>query len=200
MNYRKIHDAIIEHAKNNPVIEGEKHHIHPRSLGGSNSVDNVIKLTYRQHFIVHKLLVRLTEGEDRLKMMCALTRFIHSPHHQITSREYAKIRRDHKIAVSALLKGIPKSEETRMKMSESQKQRYAKNPTHWRNRKHTDDTRAKMSKSQSAENNPQFGKPRSLEERAAISMKLKGVKKTAETRQRMKEAQKLAWEKRRKHD
>lgn len=40
------------------VVEGysEKHHIVPRSHGGSNKKDNLIALTPRQHFIAHRML------------------------------------------------------------------------------------------------------------------------------------------------
>ena len=37
----------------------EKHHIIPRSLGGSNDIDNLVRLTAKQHFICHKLLTKM---------------------------------------------------------------------------------------------------------------------------------------------
>ncbi len=36
--------------------EYEKHHIIPKSLGGSNSKSNLIKLTFREHYIAHVML------------------------------------------------------------------------------------------------------------------------------------------------
>ena len=40
----------------------EMHHIVPRSLGGSDDVDNLIRLTARQHFVVHWILSRALGG------------------------------------------------------------------------------------------------------------------------------------------
>jgi hypothetical protein len=47
------------------VIDGafEVHHIVPRSLGGSNNADNLIKLTPRQHYIAHWMLWKAYRGK-----------------------------------------------------------------------------------------------------------------------------------------
>lgn len=37
----------------------EKHHIIPESLGGKNDKDNIVKLTPREHFLVHWLLTKM---------------------------------------------------------------------------------------------------------------------------------------------
>lgn len=50
----------------------EKHHIVPKSLGGSNDQSNLVRLTFREHYICHRLLVKMTFGDDRRKMACAL--------------------------------------------------------------------------------------------------------------------------------
>jgi hypothetical protein len=57
MNYEKIYKQIIERAKNR-VIEGytEKHHIIPKCMNGTNNPENLVKLTAREHFLVHWLL------------------------------------------------------------------------------------------------------------------------------------------------
>lgn len=48
----------------NQQIDGysERHHILPRSFGGNNSKENLIRLTARQHFIAHKLLWNAYKG------------------------------------------------------------------------------------------------------------------------------------------
>ena len=68
MNYLKIHDQIINRAKNR-VIEGyfENHHIIPRCMGGTNDKDNLVKLTAREHFIIHWLLTLIYSNENGLK-------------------------------------------------------------------------------------------------------------------------------------
>jgi hypothetical protein len=64
MNYKKIYDKIIENRLNNPLDEteyGENHHIVPRSLGGRDEVQNLVRLTAREHFICHALLAEMYE-------------------------------------------------------------------------------------------------------------------------------------------
>lgn len=71
--YKVWHDNIIAKGKNR-VLTGyqEKHHIIPKSLGGSNSKDNIVALTPKEHFIIHILLCKFTVGKSRLKMLNAL--------------------------------------------------------------------------------------------------------------------------------
>ena len=38
----------------------ERHHIIPKSIGGSNSSYNLVNLTAKEHFIAHRLLEKLT--------------------------------------------------------------------------------------------------------------------------------------------
>ena len=52
----------------------ERHYIIPKSFGGSNIKDNLVYLTAREHFIAHLLLPKITEGKNRLKMLCAIWR------------------------------------------------------------------------------------------------------------------------------
>lgn len=60
MNYRKIYDDLITRAKFRSRGPGyyEKHHIVPRSEGGSDSKENLVVLTAREHFIAHWLLYK----------------------------------------------------------------------------------------------------------------------------------------------
>lgn len=72
--YTAIYFSIIENAKLRVLPKSEYkevHHIIPRSLGGDNSTNNLVELTAKEHFICHKLLVRITEGEARGKMAFA---------------------------------------------------------------------------------------------------------------------------------
>ena len=60
MDYNKIYFSIIEKRKLIKIEGyGEKHHILPKSLGGLDSSDNIIKLTAREHFICHLLLTKM---------------------------------------------------------------------------------------------------------------------------------------------
>lgn len=62
MNYERIHDQIIDRAKARLLessVYVERHHIVPRSMGGSNSKENLVRLTAREHYIVHWLLYKI---------------------------------------------------------------------------------------------------------------------------------------------
>lgn len=49
----------------------EKHHIIPKSIGGTNDKSNLIFLTAREHYICHMLLTKMTENNNRRKMCYA---------------------------------------------------------------------------------------------------------------------------------
>lgn len=56
----KIYYKIIDNRQKNPY-DGytEKHHIVPRSLGGSDKSENIVKLTAKEHYICHLLLTKM---------------------------------------------------------------------------------------------------------------------------------------------
>lgn len=66
MNYKKLYNKLIENRKQNPILTGytELHHITPRSIGGSDSTENLVKLTAREHYIAHALLAEIYEKES----------------------------------------------------------------------------------------------------------------------------------------
>ena len=65
MDYRKIYSAFIASRKRISNARGaytEKHHILPRSLGGSDDPDNLIRLTPEDHYFAHCLLSKIHGG------------------------------------------------------------------------------------------------------------------------------------------
>jgi hypothetical protein len=71
--YTKWYYTIINNAKDRLITEySEKHHIIPRSLGGTNDKNNIIRLTSKEHFVVHLLLTKMTIGNAKYKMNFAL--------------------------------------------------------------------------------------------------------------------------------
>lgn len=95
--YTKLYFSIIDKYGNS--LSGEKHHIIPTSLGGSNDESNVTKVSCKAHFILHKLLVKMvTETIHIRKMKYALWRMMNpqSKHHKrsytVSSRDYEKMR------------------------------------------------------------------------------------------------------------
>jgi hypothetical protein len=95
--YSKCYYRIIENRRNNP-FNGyvERHHIVPKSLGGSNKKENIIALTAREHFICHRLLVKMTAGRNKMKMSYAIRCLVnqenkHQQRYKINSQTYASI-------------------------------------------------------------------------------------------------------------
>ena len=96
--YTRLYYKIIEIAKASSHDNYfEFHHIIPRSLGGDNSKSNIIKLSARQHFICHLLLVKMTEGQAKFKMICAAHHMSvceRKELYKITSITYERLKRE----------------------------------------------------------------------------------------------------------
>lgn len=76
--YTKLYYKIINNACGavKESNDGKQvHHIIPRSLGGTDDSDNLVVLTYKQHRVVHRLLINMTEGQDMWKMKHAYKLF-----------------------------------------------------------------------------------------------------------------------------
>jgi len=93
MNYNKLYSKFIESrpTRTRQRNDGlETHHILPRSLGGNNKKENLIALTPREHYLAHRILQKMYDGEAKAKMTFALVRMLN--HRDIiTSRTYAHI-------------------------------------------------------------------------------------------------------------
>lgn len=65
-------------------------------MGGQDDSENLVKLTAREHFIAHKLLVKMTEGSDKSKMVWALWRLanhkieVHSRHYESARKIFSE--------------------------------------------------------------------------------------------------------------
>ena len=94
--YARAYWALVDSRKNKKA-EGytETHHIIPRCLGGTDDESNLIRLSAREHFIAHLLLVKAVKDPDaRSKMAFALTRLVHgnSKNYTNNSRTYQYIQ------------------------------------------------------------------------------------------------------------
>lgn len=66
MNYTSLYQQLINYRLNTPpdiTDYYEIHHILPKCLGGDNSDGNLVKLTAREHFIAHWLLVKMNVNQ-----------------------------------------------------------------------------------------------------------------------------------------
>lgn len=126
--YYKCYSRIIVKAQSRPISKDvyyEKHHIVPKSMGGSNKTENLVLLTAREHFVCHWLLTKCV-SEDNNKMNYALWSMmnVENEHHQrykVTSRIYENLRTKLAIVFSNQHKGKPKSAEHKQKISETRK-------------------------------------------------------------------------------
>lgn len=128
--YTKCYNRIIANAISRQHISGytEKHHIIPKSLGGSNRKDNLAKLTAREHFICHRLLVKMVEGDLKIKMIRAVWRMTvkgadFQDRYKPCSRTYESIR----LLFGSLRKGIITPEVVKKKISDANKGKTAWN-------------------------------------------------------------------------
>lgn len=128
--YTKWYHQIINNAKNRRKISGyvEKHHILPKSLGGPDSPENKVCLTAREHFVVHKLLIRMTIGKEKSKMAYAFCCFFLGSHKNsgrfdlcFTAKDYEQKRKVLAKAVSDIHKGKKISQTTIQKMTETRR-------------------------------------------------------------------------------
>jgi hypothetical protein len=95
--YRRKYFQLMARSFNRPKPKKyEKHHIIPKSFGGNEEKWNTAYLTLREHFIAHLLLVKITIGNNKFKMLNALMRMSNSKDNKynLKSRHYEKIRKD----------------------------------------------------------------------------------------------------------
>jgi len=93
MNYLKIYHQLVSSAQNRQGLEGysERHHILPKSFGGSNESWNIAIFTAREHFIAHRLLMKIFPGNP--KVYQALWRMVHGKKlFNYSSRTYQTVR------------------------------------------------------------------------------------------------------------
>jgi hypothetical protein len=106
--YKRWYDQLM--LKSNTF--GDQHHILPRCLGGSDDPQNLVRLTYRQHFLAHWLLTKFTKGKAKMKCLNALHRM--KDGRRGTSWQY-EVSRKSRIGLQVTL-GRYHSDETKRKL------------------------------------------------------------------------------------
>ena len=167
----------------------EQHHPLPKSLGGTDKCRRAyqfvtVQLTFQEHFRVHQLLIDFTEGDDRWKMLYALSQMRRGKARKkiLTPEQYAIARQANREAghtaearekISAAHRGKTLTPEHRAKMSSSHRGK-PKTPAHRAalsaalvGRTYTPGRRAAISVSR-------LGKPLSPSHRAALSAAQRG--------------------------
>ena len=190
----RLCDELIIANKSNPINKEtssrytEVHHIVPRCMGGKDDDENLVRLFGADHVKVHFWMTFFTTGEffERCLFAFQRTHLCVKPSEivniDIEASEIEKVKEMCSEKTSKRLKGVPKTEEHKRKISlgntgKIRSDEYKKNMSlvkmgtlHSEEskekirqssllRRHSDETKMKLSKLRSGENNPQFGKP-----------------------------------------
>lgn len=100
MNYLEIYIKLIHRAQvrtNNHDTYLEQHHILPKCLGGTNSSNNLVKLTPEEHYVAHQLLVKLYPDNEsliyaaRMMTVCGNGQFRNNKEYAWLKQRYQKI-------------------------------------------------------------------------------------------------------------
>lgn len=158
----------------------ERHHVIPKSEGGSNNPDNLVNLTAREHYVAHLLLAKIY---DDFKMLAAVkymqTRHNESRKFKFNSRLYAALRKRFAWKISEAYAGEKgywfgrrHSAEARQKMSDAKRGK----PTWSKGKAMSDEQKKKLSKALRGEKNYWFGKHPSEETLRKRSEAMQGRK------------------------
>ena len=202
MNYLKVYNLLIANRQQNPINRNdcycERHHIIPKSEGGTNESSNLVYLTAREHYICHLLLAKIyNDGKmwAALVFMCGNTAKQNRTY-KFNSRLYEAAR--HNLAQS--YKGVPLSKEHRMKLSIShkgkvlskeQKRKISKSlfgHRSWNKGSHlSEETKRKISLSEKGRKPWNTGKKLSNEHKLKIALGNKNKHVSDETKKKMSE-------------
>jgi hypothetical protein len=109
IKYTNTYERLIQLAKNREVPNTyvEKHHIIPRSFGGSDEKENLVALTAREHYIAHLLLWRMQFPKNyHNKMAMAMAAMMWKldsagqRDYKVNSRLYATFKQEYSILMS----------------------------------------------------------------------------------------------------
>ena len=159
MTYSAVYCALIEKRRQHSLQDsayGEVHHIIPKSEGGDDSKENLVRLSAREHYVAHLLLAKIY---DDYKMYSALV-YMQSRRHKkrkfkFNSRLYEKLREEYAKKISndnhwthrhpeKVRRGFKYSESHNKKLSEIGKTKTGK-LNNFYGKHHSEEARRKMS-------------------------------------------------------
>ena len=191
--YYTKYQQIIKHYKDLDLKKSgelytESHHIIPKSMGGSNHKDNLVRVPARVHFLLHWMLYRIYKTQEMAFAWHYMSMASSTKHIRYTSKsfEYARLARNKsKIGKPGPNKGRKVSDEIKMKLSVANSGKLSWN----KGRKMTDETKKKISIANSGKTSPNKGKTASTETKLKLSESHKGRIVTSESRWKMSLAQ-----------
>jgi hypothetical protein len=117
MNYLKQYNKIIKNRLSNIPENSytENHHIIPKCLNGTNEESNLVKVTTKEHYILHHLLIKIYP--DNKKLARALRQLKTRLNIEKSSNPYSCIRKCEYSSENNPMYGKTLSEETKLKIS-----------------------------------------------------------------------------------
>jgi hypothetical protein len=200
--YTRWYFNIITRAQSRSAVTQyiEKHHIIPKSLGGDNNPTNIVLLTAKEHFICHRLLIKMTTGKAKRSMAYAAWQMTWTngrDRYLPSARTYAELRKQ----LSETRIGVALSEDHRKTMRKPKSKPMSAEHRARISAQHTgkvlsDETKQKISMARKGKPRPdlvgkkyseehkrkisegQIGRIHSLETRAKISLAAKNRNKS----------------------
>jgi hypothetical protein len=200
--YTKCYYSIIDRAKSRDLpkeVYIERHHIIPKSLGGSNEQNNLVTLTPREHFICHLLLPRMLTGVNKRNMTFAIWSMMNRDHskqrarHKVNSHVYQRLKNQIAIAISESNKGRKRTPEFCQRIRDI---KLGVPNTAISGDKHYTQRTGYVSKI-SGENHYNYGKKQSHESNQKRKDTITGTKRSELTKQKQSEARKAYWARKR---
>lgn len=190
MNYKRHYNLLIAFARTRTLsteIKFHVHHILPRCLSGTNDKSNLVALTYREHYVAHRLLAKMHPSHTGLAYACTLMlqystikngRIYENVINNLNLSHTAEARQK----IGDAHRGMKHTTEAKQKMSESLKGRKSyvrteetkqKQSKAAKGRVFTEEHKRKLSEAAQGRTSPKKGKP--------------GHKHTEETKRKMRE-------------
>jgi hypothetical protein len=179
MNLERIYNDFIQSRRliQHALVVYETHHVVPRSLGGTDAPDNLIKLSHGDHLFGHLLLAKIHGGPMVSAFVLMLDNERYAGRH--SRLKHADLRRAYAQRKSVQRQGQRHSDATIEKITIARRQRgstsvetRAKISASKRGIKPSETTRAKLSAARAGKSRG----PCPAERRAKISMALTGRK------------------------
>jgi hypothetical protein len=178
MMYDKHYAALIAKAQSRPKPEGymERHHVVPRSMGGSDAPDNLVWLTAREHFVAHVLLAKMHGGSQWYAVMM----FAAGEKRTVNSRLYEAAKKHHAAWMAENYSGrkLPETRRTAISMG-------LKGNTNTKGSTLSEEHRAAIAKSMRGNTN-NAGRKASAETRAKMAAARRGRGRSEETKARIR--------------
>ena len=171
MDYQKHYEKLIERAKFREIeCYVERHHIIPRCLGGSDSKENIVRLTAEEHYVAHQLLHKMHPRNP--KLLLAVKMMTVSGGEVIRNNKMFGWIRKKCVETMKIIgkppsqKGIAKTAEHKRKIGDSQKGKII-----------SEESKTKMKASHAGKKGTRNGAILSQETKNKLSDSIKSVKK-----------------------